>query len=228
MSESVSVVVMAYNEVAGLEPVVRELREALTRLGRPAEIVIVDDGSGDGTGALADRLAGEIPGVRVVHHPSNQGLGGVYRTGFREAREDLLTFFPADGQFPPEILERFAPLMADQDLVLGYLPEGRKGAAGALLSLGERALYRTLFGPLPRFQGIFMIRRAALQGLTLVSTGRGWAVVMEMILRAVRAGLRIRSEPTSLRPRSSGVSKVQNVRTIWANLRQMVALRGRL
>jgi len=99
---------------------------------------------------------------------------------------------------------------------------------GIVLSRAERLLYRALFGPLPRFQGIFMIRRTALQRLTLVSDGRGWAVVMEMIVRAVRAGFRIRSEPTSLRPRTAGVSKVQNARTIWSNLRQVVELKGRL
>jgi len=228
LSEGVSVVVMAYNEVDGLEPVVREIRATLDALARPAEIVIVDDGSRDGTGALADRLAAEITGVRAVHHVPNQGLGGVYRTGFREARMDFLTFFPADGQFPPEIIARFLPLMDGHDLVLGHLPGGRKGIMGIVLSRAERLLYRALFGPLPRFQGIFMIRRTALQRLTLVSDGRGWAVVMEMIVRAVRAGFRIRSEPTSLRPRTAGVSKVQNARTIWSNLRQVVELKGRL
>jgi len=228
LSEGVSVVVMAYNEIDGLEPVVREIRATLDALARPAEIVIVDDGSTDGTAALADRLAAEISGARVVHHAPNQGLGGVYRSGFKEAGQDFVTFFPADGQFPPEIIARFLPLMDGHDLVLGYLPGGRKGIVGIVLSLAERFLYRALFGPLPRFQGIFMIRRASLQRLTLVSDGRGWAVVMEMIVRAVRAGFRIRSEPTSLRPRTAGVSKVQNARTIWSNLRQVVELKGRL
>lgn len=228
MSEGVTVVIMAFDEVEGLPRVAREIRDALVRTGRPWEIVVVDDGSRDGTSAAADRLAEEIPGLRVVHHEINQGLGGVYRTGFREARQDFLTFFPADGQFSPEILERFAPLMEGRDLVLGYLPGGRKGLVGVALSLVERLMYRALFGPLPRFQGIFMIRRAALQRLTLVSSGRGWAVVMEMIVRAVRAGFRIHNEPTSLRPRTSGASKVQNLRTIWSNFRQMVELRGRL
>lgn len=221
----VSVVIMAFNEVDGLSAVVREISETLSRLGCATEIVIVDDGSSDGTGDMADRLARDIGGVRVIHHAGNQGLGGVYRTGFREARLDCVTFFPADGQFPAEILERFWPPMQDYDLVLGYLPEGRSGLLGAALSWAERLLYRALFGPLPRFQGVFMVRRAALERLKLTSAGRGWAVVMEMIVRAVRAGYRIRSEPTWLRPRRTGVSKVQNARTIWSNLCQLVALR---
>lgn len=228
MTEGVCVVVMAYDEIGGLEAVVREIRVALDRLACPSEILLVDDGSQDGTGDLADRLAVQVSSVRVVHHQPNQGLGGVYRTGFREARHELLTFFPADGQFAPEILDRFVPMMAGHDLVLGYLPAGRTGIVGPLLSLAERAVYRLLFGRLPRFQGVFMVRRTALQRLTLVSDGRGWAVVMEMIVRASRAGFRIRSEPTSLRARLAGVSKVQNARTIWSNMRQLVALRWRV
>jgi glycosyltransferase involved in cell wall biosynthesis len=226
--EGVSVVVMAFNEREGLAPVVGDIRETLLGLGRDWEIVIVDDGSSDGTGAVADGLAAEIPGVRVVHHEGNRGLGDVYRTGFKEARKDLLTFFPADGQFPSANIATFVPLMTDRDLVLGYLPVHGRGPLAAALSKTERALYRILFGPLPRFQGILMVRRALLGRLELESSGRGWAVIMELILRAQRAGCRIHSEPTSVRPRRAGLSKVQDLRTIWSNLRQVAALRRRL
>jgi glycosyltransferase involved in cell wall biosynthesis len=215
---------MAYDEAGSLEAVVREIVGALERTERPFEVLVVDDGSTDGTGLVADRLAATVAGVRVVHHETNRGLGGVYRTGFQGARRELLTFFPADGQFPGEIVERFAPLMEGHDLVLGYLPGGRRGLVGALLSGCERALYRVLFGRLPRFQGILMVRRALLDRIELRSAGRGWAVVMELIIRIVRAGGRVRSEPTPIRPRASGRSKVQNARTIWSNLRQTFGL----
>ena len=223
-AEGVTVVVMAYDEAASLEAVVREIVGALERSGRPFEVLVVDDGSSDGTGLVAERLAATVDGVRVVHHETNRGLGGVYRTGFQSARRELITFFPADGQFPAEIVERFAPLMDGHDLVLGYLPGGRRGIVGALLSGCERALYRVLFGPLPRFQGILMVRKALLDRIELRSQGRGWAVVMELIIRIVRGGGRVRSEPTPIRPRASGRSKVQNARTIGSNLRQTFGL----
>ncbi|HLA76879.1 MAG TPA: glycosyltransferase [Vicinamibacteria bacterium] len=228
LPSSLSVVIMAFNEVEGLPDVVREIDGTLSQLGCPAEILIIDDGSSDGTGEAADDLGGAFKSVRVVHHGENRGLGGVYRTGLRESRLDCVTFFPADGQFPAEIIERFWPSMQDHDLVLGYLPGGRSGLFGAALSAAERLLYRLLFGPLPRFQGILMVRRTVLDRIPLTSAGRGWAVVMELIIRAVRAGCRIRSLPTSLRPRTTGVSKVQNARTIWSNLRQVLALRRHL
>jgi glycosyltransferase involved in cell wall biosynthesis len=227
---SVSVMVMAFDEVANLESVVRELDGVLAELPAPDthELVIIDDGSRDGTGALADRLAGALPRVRVVHHDVNRGLGGVYRTGFHEARRDLVSFFPADGQFPATILKTFHPLMADRDLVLGYLPQRRSSPLALGLSAAEKVLYRALFGPMPRYQGVFMVRRSVLQALALRTEGRGWGVVMEMVLRIFRGPYRVESVPTTLRPRLSGQSKVNNPRTIWINLKQAFALRRTL
>ena len=220
-----TVVLLAYDEAESLEPTVAELLEGVRALG-PAELLVVDDGSTDGTGALADRLATEHPEVRVVHHQRNLGLGGVYRTGLREARGEYLSFFPADGQFPASILADFLPRMASADLVLGYLPERRPSVLGRALSLAERLVYRVLVGPMPRFQGVLMLRRALLRDLPLRSEGRGWGVCMELVLRVARGPYRVVSVPTPIRPRRSGASKVQNLPTILSNLRQVVALRG--
>jgi len=227
---SLTVVVMAYDEAENIEAVVRELHGVMSRLpgSRADELLIVDDGSRDGTGAVADRLATQLDGVRVVHHQVNRGLGGVYRTGFQEAARDLVTFFPADGQFPASIIEAFYPLMDQQDLVLGYLPRRASSPLAKGLSAAEKVLYRLLFGPMPRYQGVFMVRRKVLQGLTLRTTGRGWGVVMEMVLRIFRGPYSVTSVPTELRPRMSGQSKVNNLRTVWINLKQALVLRRTL
>jgi glycosyltransferase involved in cell wall biosynthesis len=222
---TLSVVVMAFNEEGSLEPVVREIGSTLKGLECSYEIVIVDDGSMDDTGAIADLLADEVPHLRVVHHEMNRGLGGVYRTGFVQAKGDLITFFPADGQFSASIIPQFVPLMGGADMVLGYLTDRESSLLAKGLSTAERVLYRLLFGPLPRFQGILMFRRTLLDEVTLKSTGRGWAVVMELIVRVSRSGYRILSVPTEMRPRMSGRSKVNNLHTIWANLRQVAGLR---
>jgi dolichol-phosphate mannosyltransferase len=219
---------MAFNEVASLEAVVVEILAVAGRRGEPHEVLIVDDGSADGTGLLADRLARDWSVVRVVHHGSNQGLGAVYRTGFSEARGDIITFFPADGQFAASHIERFRGAMMDADVVLGCLGSGRRSLAGRILSAGERLLYRLLFGRFPQFQGIVMFRRALLDSIDLRSRGRGWAVLMELIIRASRAGYRIRNLQIDLRPRIAGRSKVQNPRTVWSNFRQTLELRRHL
>lgn len=226
---SVSALIMAYNEVTGLEPVVREACAVLLRCAPAWEVVIIDDGSTDGTGELADRLAGALPGVRAVHHAPNQGLGAVYQTGFREARRECVIFLPADGEISPAVIERFLPRMAEADLVLGYLPDRPAPLLAKALSAAERLLFRVLFGTFPRFQGALMFRRALLESIDLrTQGGRGWTVLMELILKADRGGHRWVNEPTELRPRLGGQSKVRNARTVLANLQQVLVLRRTL
>jgi dolichol-phosphate mannosyltransferase len=231
-----TVAVLAYNERASLAAVCDELALAMASLSRPSELLIVDDGSNDGTGEAAEQWTARYqtanPGeagsvtVRVLHHVHNLGLGGGYRTGFAEANGEYLSFFPADGQFDPaEILPRFvAELDGGADLVLGYLPHRKSSPLAKGLSAAERVLYAAMFGSFPRFQGILMIRTAIVRTTPLVSQGRGWAVVMELILRTARSGARVVNVPNTLRPRQSGQSKVNNWRTIVANLRQVVPL----
>ena len=223
-----TVVVMTYNEAATLEATVAEIRGELERLGRSWEILIVDDGSTDASGARADALAAADPRHRVIHHPVNRGLGGVYRTGFEQSRGAHVTFFPADGQFPAAIIPEFRGAVDEVDMVLGLLPPRRDSRLGHLLSTAEKALYRVVVGPMPPFQGILLFRRSLLEGMALRSEGRGWTILMEFLLRAHRGGARYVNRVTALRPRTAGRSKVNNVRTIVANARQMLLLRALL
>jgi glycosyltransferase involved in cell wall biosynthesis len=223
-----TIVIMAFNEVENLKAVIMEIGSTVKELKLSYEILVIDDGSSDGTSLIADRLARRLPHLRVIHHEDNQGLGRVYRTGFASAKGRFVTFFPADGQFPAAIIRQFLPLMGEADMTLGYLPNRDSSFLAKSLSIAERFLYRLLFGPLPRFQGVVMFRRALLDELELKSTGRGWGVLMELIVRASREGYRLISVPTVMRPRMQGRSKVNNVRTIWANLKQVFALRRHL
>lgn len=223
-----TVTIPCYDEVGTLEPFVRSLVATLTPEGFPFEILVVDDGSSDGSEAAADALAAELEPVRVIHHPQNLGLGGVYRTGFAEARGTYLTFMAADMQFPAWTLHHFLPHLPDHDMVLGYLPDRRDSAVGKVLSLGERVLMKLLFGSFPRFQGTVVFRRELLERYALVSTGRGWGILMEFILRAHRDDVRMISIPSVVEPRREGESKVSNLGAIWANLKQLVVLRAYL
>jgi len=222
---SISVVILAFNEEASLEAVVDEIDAVLRTIGRDYEIIIVDDGSTDDTGAIADRLARENLRLRVAHHGVNKGLGEAYITGFALAQGDVITFFAADGEIPATTIKEFTPLMDKVDMVLGYLPRRKASLFAKSLSKAERMLLWLLFGSFPKFQGVFMLRRMLLSQLELRSRGRGWTVVMELIIRASRGGYRIVSAPTEMRPRMSGKSKVKNLATICDSLRQVFALR---
>jgi glycosyltransferase involved in cell wall biosynthesis len=222
---SLSAVILAFNEEKSLEAVVNEINSVLQTIGRDYEMIIVDDGSTDDTGAIADRLARENLRMQVAHHTINKGLGEAYRTGFALAQRDLITFFAADGEIPAATIKEFTRLMDKADMVLGYLPRRKTSLLAKSLSQAERMLLWMLFGPFPKFQGVFMVRRELLNELELKSKGRGWTVVMELIIRASRGGYKIVSAPTEMRPRMSGKSKVKNLPTILDNLRQVFALR---
>lgn len=227
-----SILVKAFNEAASLATVVSELHRVFADTAWVYEIVIVDDGSSDGTGDIADDLARSDPRVRVIHHATNRGIGEVYQTGFAAMRGTVMTWVDADGQFPPETFPSFLRILNDQgyDLVLGYVEDHgeERSIPGKLLSFGERSLYRLMFGPLPKFQGVLMFRRSMYHRLELRPAGRGWGVVMELIIRAVRGGYRVANVPITLRARMSGSSKVTNVSTIWANLHQAYGVWRRL
>lgn len=226
----VTVIVMAYNEAATLESVVVEIGDTLSSATLDYEILIVDDGSKDGTSAIADAVSSKDARVRVIHHEVNRGVGEVYRSGFAGARGALVTFLPADGQFPATIVPMMVNEAGEADLVLGYLPEqqGTRSLTGKMLSAAEKLFYRVLFGAMPKFQGVLMFRRALLDEVRLTSTGRGWTVLTELIVRGMRRGWRMRSVPTPLRKRMAGESKVNNLRTVLANVRQALALRATL
>lgn len=225
---TITVVILAYNEAKSLPAVFREIEEELRRLGESFEILIVDDGSTDGTSECADELARPVAEARVIHHPENRGLGEGYRTGFVEAKGDLVTFYPADGQFGPSMIPDYFREIQSCDFVLGKFAGESPSLSHAILSTCELILNRILFGCMPTLRGIMMFRRELLDRFELTSRGRGWGIVIELINRAARSGARFSYCPQILRPRASGKSKVRNLRTIWANVKQLLELRMRL
>src|SRR5260221_11906959 len=110
----------AYNEELDVEDVVREGLSVLPRFTDDLEVLVVDDGSRDATGAIADRLAGEDPRVRVVHHKPNRGYGGAIRSGLVSPTKPYVFFTDGDRPFPLEGLGRLLPPLHRADVVGGY------------------------------------------------------------------------------------------------------------
>ena len=225
-SPLITVIVMAFNEEGGLENTVKGICDTLSINKIAYEIVIVDDGSTDRTDEIAVALSENLENVTLVKHPTNLGLGAVYRTGFKSANGQFLTFFPADGQFPPTNIPLLLQDAGSYDLILGYIDNTRRPLVGRLLSLCEQGLYRCLFGKLPKFQGVLLIRRYILESMLLTSSGVGWTVIFEVIVRAVKNKLRIKSIPTEFCPRCSGCSKVGKICLVLDNVRQAILLRA--
>ncbi len=97
--KSLSIVIPAYNEAANIIETLEEVSSTARELRLDYEIILVNDGSQDGTGEIARQMTGTIPHLRVIEHYPNRGYGGALKAGFAAAAKDLIVFFPADRQF---------------------------------------------------------------------------------------------------------------------------------
>ena len=209
-------VLPTYNEAENLEPLVLAARPQLPSGSR---ILVVDDGSPDGTGEIADRLAAEGDDVDVLHRPDKQGLGPAYVAGFRHALTGgarLVVQMDADFSHDPADIPALLAAAAEADLVLGsrYVDGGSVADWGPLrrtISRGGSAYARGVLGVEIRdlTGGFKAIRREVLEAIDLGSiSSLGYAFQVEITYRAVRAGFRVVEVPITFRDRRVGESKM--------------------
>jgi len=231
-----------YNERENLEPMIRALGEVLdTARDR---VLVVDDGSPDGTGAIADRLAEELDWVSVLHRQSKEGIGPAYVAGFRRALADgaeLVLEMDCDFSHDPQAVPRLiAAAEAGADLVLGsrYTAGGGTrnwGLGRRIVSRGGCLYAQVLLGMRVRdlTGGFKCFRRSALEAVDLDAlTAHGYAFQIETTYRIRRAGLRVVEVPITFEERRAGASKMTGAivaEAMWrVPLLRLHALIGRL
>jgi len=229
-----------YNERENLEPMLRALGDVL---GADDRVLVIDDNSPDGTGALADRLAAELVAVEVLHRPRKEGLGPAYLAGFKHALElgaELVVEIDCDFSHDPADVPRLLDAAADADLVLGsrYVPGGSVenwGAVRRAISAGGSLYARLLLGvPVRDLTGGFKcFRRAVLEAIDLDAVhSKGYAFQIETTYRALRKGFRVLEVPIRFVDREVGGSKMSHtivLEAIWkVPLLRFAALGGRL
>jgi dolichol-phosphate mannosyltransferase len=211
------VVLPTYNEAENLAGIAAAILEALPG----ATLLVVDDGSPDGTGEIADGMAAADPRVRVLHRAAKAGLGRAYLAGFRVALDGgagLLVQMDADWSHDPDALPSLlAPLQAgDADLVIGsrYTPGGGVVDWGFLRRFVSRggSLFAKLVLRLPASDltgGFKAWRAATLAAVDFAGVhAGGYVFQVEMTYRADRGGARIREVPITFRDRRVGQSKM--------------------
>lgn len=234
------IVVPTYNERQNLEP----LAEQVLRAAPLAEILVVDDGSPDGTGALADELAARQSRLHVLHRTGRRGLGAAYLDGFRWGlARSFQRFCEMDADFshdPRDLGRLLAALEAGADVAIGSrnVPGGAIvgwGIGRLLLSRGGSAYSRVVLGIAVRdlTTGYKAFTRGALERLDLGAVhSNGYAFQIELTYRALQLGLRVVELPITFVDRRVGSSKmdrgifVEAVVVVW-RLR-LAALRGKL
>jgi len=225
-----------YNERENVERMVR----ALHAVG--VDVLVIDDGSPDGTGEIADRLAAELHGVGVLHRPTKEGLGPAYLAGFRRALDegaDLILEMDCDFSHDPADVPRLVAAAQDADLVLGsrYVKGGGTRHWGLLrrfISRGGSLYAQVLLGLRVRdlTGGFKCYRRAVLEALPLDEIhSKGYAFQIETTYRARRKGFTVREVPIIFIDRVEGGSKMSRtivVEAVWkVPMLRFEALSGR-
>jgi dolichol-phosphate mannosyltransferase len=231
-------VLPTYNEAENIEAIVAAILPRLAEASPDHTLLVVDDSSPDGTGAIADRLARDNEAVEVLHRAGKDGLGRAYLAGFGTAMDagaELIMEMDADFSHDPADVPRLIEAAGDADLVLGsrYVKGGR--VAGwewhrRLLSRGGGLYARAVLGVSVHdlTGGFKCFRRAVLETVDLHDVqADGYGFQIEMTYRALRAGFRVKEIPIVFHERRAGASKMDAriaAEAVW----KVPALRARM
>ena len=225
-----SVVLPAYNEEAVIGQTVTRCLGVLAALAPDFEVIVVDDGSRDRTGAIADALASAHPQhVRVIHNRPNRGYGGALMAGFEAAAKELAFFMDSDGQFDiADIATLLALREQGQRVVLGYRQHRNDPPIRLLNAWGWNRLVRLLFGVRVRdVDCAFKLFDTALMRLCAIhAEGAMWNT--ELLVKLRTLGIPFVEVAVGHYPRQHGSATGANLRVIVHAFRELLRLRGKL
>lgn len=223
-----SIVLPCFDEAENVAAAIEQAAAAAAAVtdGR-YEVIVVDDGSQDGTADIASAFAARDPRVRLVVHPSNRGYGAALRSGIAAARQPWVFITDADLQFDLGQIGQFVPETTDADLLIGWRIARQDPLHRRLNAAAWNALVRCLFRlPVRDIDCAFkLIRRELLAGLDIGSEGA--TVSTELVAKALAAGARLHESGVRHRPRIAGKSSGASPRVVLRALRELAVLRLR-
>lgn len=227
--DRVLVLLPTYNELENLPLIMERIRASVP----DADVLVLDDNSPDGTGALADEMAAADPHIQVLHRTGKEGLGKAYLAGFDWGLQrgyDALIEIDADGSHPPEVLPRMLEVAREADLVIGsrWVPGGsivNWPKSREVISRGGNLYIRLALGmPVKDATAGYRVYRAsALREIGLADvSSQGYCFQVDLTWRAVRAGLVVAEVPITFVERQIGASKMNEsiVREAMLNVTQ--------
>jgi glycosyltransferase involved in cell wall biosynthesis len=226
---SISGVIPAHNEAPNVAEAIESAVAAIEKITPDYEIIVVDDGSSDGTSDVVKGLMPRFAKLRLARNDPNRGYGGALRRGFDEATKELILFAPADNQFDLAEAPKLVALI-DQgaDIGTGYRAERNDPLLRRLNGMGWNLMIRLLFGYLCRDIdcGFKVFKRSILARVPLHSAGA--MIDTELLAGAKARGLVIKETPVTHLPRTAGKPTGANLRVILRAFRDLLRFRLRL
>lgn len=227
-TRGLSVVLPAWNEEEVIARTVQAVVETLSEVAPDYEVIVVDDGSTDRTGEIADALAAANPRIRVVHNRPNRGYGGALIAGFNAVSKELTFFMDADGQFDIRDISKLLEHIEETDAVLGYREHRQDPPLRIINAWGWKMLMRLLFGLKVRdidcafkVYPTSLVRRANVQA-------QGAMVNTEMLVKLNRLGYKWIEVPVNHYPRQGGKATGANLRVILHAFTELLKLHHRI
>ena len=219
-----SVFLPSHNEEGNVERVVTDFLRELPNLADEYEVIVVDDGSRDQTGVIADRLAAANPRVKVVHHEVNRGYGGAVISGIRAATLTYALLCDGDGQFDPADVQRLAARTPEYDVVVGHRTHRADALVRRINGKAWTILVRLMFGLRISDMdcGFKLFRRALLENMELHA--RGAMITTELMARLAGRKARICEVEVKHLPRLTGEQSGANFRVIARAFKELFAL----
>jgi len=225
---SISVFFPCYNEQANVGRTVEKALEVMQKLDADFEAIIVDDGSSDGTGRIADEISGRDGRVKVVRHQNNLGYGAALQSGFKAATKELVFYTDGDGQFDISEMPPLLDLMEKYDIVSCYRLNRQDSIIRKINGWCWTRLVCLMFGLKIRdIDCAFKLyKREIFDKIELSSTGA--LIDAEILARASLKGYRITQKGVHHYPRTSGTQSGASLRVILRAFKELFKLQRRI
>ncbi len=219
-----SVFFPAYNDSGTIASMVIRTVQTASKLTPDFEVIVVDDGSADGTADIADELARTYPQVRAVHHPINRDYGAALQTGFRSATKELIFYTDGDAQYDPTELALLWDQIANADLVNGYKISRADPLHRIIIGRVYHYIVSLMFGLKLRDVDcdFRLMRRTIFERINLEKTSG--IICVEMMKKIQDAGFRIVEVPVHHFHRTHGTSQFFNFRRLVRVARDLLLL----
>lgn len=226
MVKNLSVFFPLFNEEGNVRNTVKKAVEVLEKLQLEYEIILVNDGSKDNTAEVVDRIVKENPKVRAIHHPKNLGYGEALKSGFYNAKYDIIVYTDGDGQFDFSEVDKFLEKIPEYDLLIGYRIKRRDPFFRILFKEGWKlslfAFFRLTLKDVDC--GFKMVRKSVLEKISKLKSSRGAMINAELAIKAKKMGLRIGQVGVNHYPRLSGKPTGASLKVIIKSYLDLVKL----